>query len=112
MDLLARGRTVTGSIKSSRTQGGQIAAAESGIRNQVSGCGAASMRTDALVIGEEEQLVFDDAAADAPAELIEGERVLPLGRIFEEIPGIKLLVAVVLVGGPMEGVRTALAYDD
>src|SRR6266568_3250831 len=70
------------------------------------------MKTDALVIGEEEQLVFDDAAADAPAELIVGERVLSLGRVFEEIPGIELLVAVVLIGGAMEDVRAALAYSD
>src|SRR5260370_17771033 len=59
VDLLARGRTVAGSIESRRAQGGQIAAAEGGIRNQVGSSGSASMRTDALVISAEDQLTLD-----------------------------------------------------
>ena len=70
------------------------------------------MKTNALVVSEEEQLVFDDWAADAAPEFIVSKRVLPLGRIFEEIPGIKLLIAVVFVRRSVKGVRAALADGD
>src|SRR3989442_10443552 len=112
MDLLARGCAVARAIKTTRTQGGQITAPEVGIWNQVGGRCSASMRTNTLVVSEEEQLVFDDWAADAAPEFIVSKWVLPLRGIFEEIPGIKLLIAVVFVRRTVKDVGAALADRD
>src|SRR5260370_22002505 len=112
VDLLARGRAVAGRIEPRRTQGREIAAAEGRIRHGVGSCCSVPMKANALVVGEEEQLVFADGTADAPAELIVGEWVLRLGGIFKDISGIERLVALVLVCGALEGVRATLADRD
>ena len=75
-----------------RLNGAEIAGAESCVRNRVSDTGCAAMVPYQLQVEEEKQLVLEDRPADGAAEFVVGERVLPLGRIFEVVTRIQLLV--------------------
>ena len=65
----------------------------------------------ALVSHEIEQLVLNDRAADAAAELIQAQRLLRIRFLVEPVASVKILIAAEVVGGAMNCVGAGLQAE-